>query len=465
MMLTKRKQMLLQLYDHTGFERKLERMALKGLKLEKCGTFLGWKFRRIEPTALRYKVVYFPDASEFDPELMTKQREFIELCEQSGWEYIDSMGQMMVFCTAYPFATAIETDAMLQVETVHKAMKKSFLPGQFGLLAVAILQLMIFGYRMIREPVMLFLQDALLVSLACYVLIFVMCVHHICSYFLWRRRALSAASDGIFVETKGSAAIDKTALAILGIIFTFWLLSMAGDMHSMYIVAYSFAVMGVYIAVVFGIKTLMKKLKFDRDTNKLVTIGSVVVGTFVMCFVLMNAVMFEEFPEPKNEISNGPVGTYFYNGRERYVYDDPIPLTLSALGIEADYENRSRVQDATRAALLTVYNAQEIAPWGAGAELPELYYTLTIPRLQMLMGVCAEDILEDRRIRSEYGRFTEVDAELWQAERVYERTLENSDTVHYTVIWSDRILEISLPILPTEAQIQTIAEQLKTYNP
>ena len=151
MMPTKRKQMLLQLYDHTGFERKLEQMALKGLKLEKCGTFLGWKFRRIEPTALRYKVVYFPDASEFDPELMTKQREFIELCEQSGWEYIDSIGQMMVFCTAYPFATAIETDAMLQVETVHKAMKKSFLPGQFGLLAVAILQLLIFGYRMIAN--------------------------------------------------------------------------------------------------------------------------------------------------------------------------------------------------------------------------------------------------------------------------------------------------------------------------
>ena len=61
--------MLLQLYDHTGFERKLEQ----------CGTFLGWKFRRIEPTELRYKVVYFPDASEFDPKPGDKQAEFMEL--------------------------------------------------------------------------------------------------------------------------------------------------------------------------------------------------------------------------------------------------------------------------------------------------------------------------------------------------------------------------------------------------
>ena len=117
MMQTKRKQMLLQLYDHTGFERKLEQMARKGWKLEQCGTFLGWKFRRIEPTELRYKVVYFPDASEFDPKPGDKQAEFMELCDQSGWEYIDHTAQMLIFCTPYPYATPIETHAMMQVET------------------------------------------------------------------------------------------------------------------------------------------------------------------------------------------------------------------------------------------------------------------------------------------------------------------------------------------------------------
>lgn len=97
--------------------------------------------------------------------------------------------------------------------------------------------------------------------------------------------------------------------------------------------------------------------------------------------------------------------------------------------------------------------------------MPELYYTLTIPRVQMLMDVCAENILEDRRVRSLYGEFAEVDSALWQAEQVYKRTVEGNDGVHYTVIWSDRVLEISLPVLPTDTQIQTITEQLKTYNP
>jgi len=462
---TKRKFLLMQIYDHTGIKKRLEQMAEDGWKLEKIGGMGGYKFRRIEPTELQYTIVYFPDASEFDPEPGAEQREFIELCEQSGWEYIDSTGQMLVFCAKEPNPIPIETDALLQVETAHKAMKKSFLPGQYALLALAILQLLLFGYRIVTEPVNVLLQDALLVSLVCYGLIFVMCVHHIGSYFLWRRKALAAAVDGIFVETKGSAVIEKVSLSILTVVFVFWMSSLLGDSHAMYIVAYSFVVMGIYCAVIFGAKALMKRLKFDRDTNKLVTFGSIVVGTVIVTVVLTGAVMNTELPEPKNEISNGVVDTYYYNGRERYVYDDPIPLTLVDLGVEAVYENRSRVHDVTGSVLMTVYNGQEIAPWGAEAGLPELHYTLTIPKFAFLMKLCAEDVLDDKRIRSLYGEGREVDSSLWQAQQVYEHVLDGQSTARYTVIWSDRILEISLPMLPTDGQIQTIAEQLKTYEP
>jgi len=248
-------------------------------------------------------------------------------------------------------------------------------------------------------------------------------------------------------------------------VFVFWMSSLLGDSHAMYIVAYSFVVMGIYCAVIFGAKALMKRLKFDRDTNKLVTFGSIVVGTVIVTVVLTGAVMNTELPEPKNEISNGVVDTYYYNGRERYVYDDPIPLTLVDLGVEAVYENRSRVHDVTGSVLMTVYNGQEIAPWGAEAGLPELHYTLTIPKFAFLMKLCAEDVLDDKRIRSLYGEGREVDSSLWQAQQVYEHVLDGQSTARYTVIWSDRILEISLPMLPTDGQIQTIAEQLKTYEP
>ena len=462
---TKRKFLMKQIYDHTGIKRKLEKLAEDGWKLEKIGGMGGYKFRRTEPQKLQYSVVYFPEASEFDADLMTGQREFIELCEQSGWEYIDSMGQMMVFCSKLTNPIPIETDAVMQVETVHKAMKKSFLPGQFGLLALAILQLVLFAYRIKTEPVNLLLQDALLVSLICYGLIFVMSAHHISDYFLWRKKALAAAADGVFVETKGSAYIDRAALIVVTAVFAGWLLSMLGDTYSLYIVGYTFAVMGAYIAVIFGVKALMKKLKYDRDTNKLVTFGLIITGTVLVAFLLVFEIMDADIPERKNEISDGPVSSYIYNEREYYVYDDPILLTLDELGIEADYESCSRVHDVQRSLLMTVYTGQEIAPCDGEDELPELYYTLTIPKLNMLLDLCAEDILDDRRIRTEYGEGKMIDGEAWQAEQVYERTVEGRSGVHYTVVWEDRVLEITLPMMPTEEQLKTIIEQLKTYEP
>lgn len=461
---TKRKFLFLQIYDHTGIKTRLEEMAEKGWKLEKIGELGLYKFRRIEPVSLHYAVVYFPDASEFDPEPGVRQREFIELCEQSGWEYIDSTAQMLVFCTECVNPIPIETDAQLQVDTVHKAMKKSFLPGQFVLLGLAIMQLILLGYRIATEPINVLLQNALLVSLICYLLIFVLCVHHIGGYYLWRRKAVTAAADGVFVETNGNNLLEKIVLIAVTAVFVFWLSSMLGDVYSLYIVGYSFAVMGIYIAVIFAAKVLMKKLKASRETNRIVTFGSVVVGTVLVLIILMHGVMNTNIDAHDSEITDKIVGTYEYNGSTRYVYDDPIPLTLEMLGIDDDYDNRSRAQDTISSLMMTIYNGQEIAPWGTDA-LPELYYTVTIPKLGFLMDLCVEDILDDRRIRSLYGESREIDPSVWQAEQVYEFVLDGQSSGRYTVIWHDRILEISLPETPTDAHIQVIVDCLRTYMP
>jgi len=461
---TKRKFLFLQIYDHTGIKKRLEEMAEEGWKLEKIGEMGAYKFRRMTPKQLRYSVVYFPEASEFDPEPGVRQREFIELCEQSGWEYIDSTAQMLVFCTECVNPIPIETDAQMQVETVHKAMKKSFLPGQFVLLGLAILQLLMFGYRIATETVNVLLQNALLVSLICYLLIFVLCAHHITEYYLWRRKATATAADDIFVETKGHNWLEKIVLIVVAAVFVFWLSSMLGDAHSLYIVGYSFAVMGIYIAVIFAAKALMKKLKASRETNRIVTFGSVVVGTVLVIIVLGHGVMNTNIGENDVDIPDNVVGTYEHKGSTRYVYDDPIPLTLEMLGIDDDYDDRSRVHDTLSSAMMTVYNGQEIAPWGTEG-LPELDYTLTIPKFGFLMELCVEDVLDDRRIRNLYGDSREIDSSAWQAERVYEYILDGQCSGRYTVIWHDRILEISLPELPTDAQIAVIVDCLRTYEP
>ena len=463
MMQTKRKQMLLQMYDHTGFERKLEQLALKGWKLEACGSFLGWKFRKIEPTELRYKVVYFPDASEFDPAPDDRQAEFIELCTQSGWEYIDHSAQMLIFCTHDLNAIPIETDAMMQVETVHKAMKKNFLPGQIGLLALAILELVILSYRLNTELTQALTTDALLVSFVAYTLMGLMCAYHLVSYFLWRRKALAAAAEGDFVETRGSNWFQKLCLVILAVVFGAWLVSMADDLYMLRVVVVTFGVIIGVIAIVNGVKMLMQRWGFDGAANRVVTFLLIVVGTVGAITILIASVVGRT---NENEPSKPYADTYEFAGRTHYVYDDPIPLTLEDLGIDADYAYRSHCGDVTKSVLITVYNGQEIAPWGTAEENPpELYYTVTIPRLEVIVDACAEDILDDKRIRNLYGIPEPCDPTPWAAETAYLSVGGNGDVAYYTVMYPDRIVEIAFPQMPTDAQIETAGEILRTYEP
>lgn len=457
MMETKRKPMLTQLYDHTGFERQLEQMARKGWKLEQCGGFLGWKFRRIEPMELQYKVVYFPEASEFDPAPGDRQAEFIELCEQSGWEYIDHSAQMLIFCSRVPDPMPIETDAMVQVETIHKAMKKTYLPGQIMLLGLAAFVLVMMTYQLHTSLMNVLISDALLVSYTAYLLMTALSVHHLGEYYLWRRKALDAAADGVFVETRGKNLFEKLVLLAVAGVFLLWLWSMSDDKHLMGVAGMTVAIIFIGTAIGNGAKLLMQKMNVSKGTNEAVTVTLIaVVSALAMTGVQLFVINSSDVP------ADDYVGTYEFAGMTHYVYDDPIPLTLEMLGIEADYKHRSRVEEITGSLLVTVYNAQEVAPWGSSVDEPnELYYTVTVPKLRFLMEPVTEAVLEDKRVINLYGMPTPVDPSLWKAERVYEHIYAGEPSGYYTVVYSDRIVEINFPYVPTAEQVQLGAKVLR----
>lgn len=77
--------------------RHLEELARQGWQLEHTGSVF-WTYRRCEPAELHYAVVYFPKASQFDPEPPPEQRDFWALCKATGWELVSNRYQMQVFC-------------------------------------------------------------------------------------------------------------------------------------------------------------------------------------------------------------------------------------------------------------------------------------------------------------------------------------------------------------------------------
>ena len=170
---TKRRLETFSFYDRTGLEEHLARMAAEGWLLDKIGQFL-WHYRRIEPKKLTFSVTYFPKASAFDPEPSEEQETFYDFCRHTGWVLAASSAQLQVFYNEGPDPVPIETDPVLEVESIHRTMKRSFLPSQLMLLALAVLDVGLLVWRLIDDPIGLLASPASVLTAMCWVLVFVL---------------------------------------------------------------------------------------------------------------------------------------------------------------------------------------------------------------------------------------------------------------------------------------------------
>ena len=180
---------ILSFYDSTGIIAHLETMAQKGWALEKISNNV-WHYRRIEPKVLRYSVVYLPSSSEFDPGPTAESQELQALCAQAGWIQTANQAQMHIFCNEDPNPLPIDTDPELQIEVIHKAMKKNYLPSQFLMLFLGFLQLVLLAVRVNMDPIGFFCQNANLVNILCWSLIIAMSAVDLAKYFHWRKKAV-----------------------------------------------------------------------------------------------------------------------------------------------------------------------------------------------------------------------------------------------------------------------------------
>ena len=161
---TKRRFEWLSFYDHTGIERHLEEMAAQGWLLERIGSFT-WCYRRTEPKKLAFSVSYFSGASQFDPGPSPEQEAFYDLCAHTGWTLAAASAQMQIFYNERPDPTPIDTDPEQEVKAIHRSAKRSWLPSQILLLAVGVLNLAQYLWRLFDDPVTTLASPLLLLCL------------------------------------------------------------------------------------------------------------------------------------------------------------------------------------------------------------------------------------------------------------------------------------------------------------
>ena len=449
---TKRRLELFSFYDHTGIEKHLGKMAASGWMLDKLGAYL-WHYRRVEPKPMKFCVTYYPRASQFDPEPSEGELDFREFCERTGWKLAGSSAQLQIFRNEDPDAVPIETDPVLEIDTLHRAVKKTFLPVYFILLALGVLQVFLLIGQLVNDPIDWLSRPGGMFSGFTWIILLLILSVELIAYFRWRARAKQAAERGEFLDTPNTSPFQKVCLALVLVSFAWWMVNiiLLGSSLMRYLCAAMLVTIAVLVALFNGLKNLMKRRGASKNLNRGVTF----TVYFIVAFVLFDAIIFFGIWA----VSSGLLDLGDQSG-------DP-PLSVADLAdVDMDGYFTRRTGDET--VLLGQYEVFQHTNWNRDdpdLSLPSLEYTLTEVKLPFLYDWCRDRLYhEDDKRGEEFGyRYEATDPAPWGAQEAWERVYDDGGrTNRFLLCYEHRIVVIDFGSkrIPTPEQRAIVGEKL-----
>ena len=447
-------------YDRTGIQKMLERQAAKGWMLESIGQ-LGWKYRRIEPKNVRFAVTYYPKASMFDPYPTVGEELYQEFAAHSGWQFVASNAQLQVFCTEAENPVPIETDPVVELQNIHKAVKKSFLPGYCMMLFCALLNLGLMAWRLYENFTGTLSHNANLFTMFCWISLAVMEIREIGAYYLWRRRALKAAQlDGSFVDTKNRNNALWIMLAVIVAAYILMLASLSSRMITVALI--SIGLMAVSVTLILWFTAWMKKTGFSREDNRAYTIVATVFVSIAVTFLSTVIVMTVMEKLPDDHVKD----TYEINGITFTRYGDDVPLTVGELTGEdmTDYSTYKTFNSSILIDQLVTNQHPDLLTGSGGSSLR---YVVVEVKFRPLLEACLKDYLtmyHDQQIVDVFGdeyyrEFHPIDPGAWGADRAWQLYSKDEAMTEYLLVYGNRIVNFDFSEEPTDEQMALVSER------
>lgn len=451
----KRRMEFISFCNHTGLERHFAKMAKKGWLIESISNYY-WTYRKIEPKEIHFCVTYYPRASDFDPEPSEAQQTFHEFCAYTGWQLCCTWHQMQVFYNEKENPIPLETDPVLEVETLHKACKKNFLPSYFLLLALGIIFGRYFVARVFADPIGLLSNASQLLTGFCFFCMAVISTAELSAYYFWYIKAKKAAQDGIFVDTPSTAKLQLSIAILTLLALALWFLNLifSGDPVYTWVAVLMFAYVIVLHISVNSIKLGLKKAKASKGINKLLTI----LSCFVLSFLMMGGVVWLTMFVTRADLLE----------KNQEIYAE-APLSLSDL-IEIDEDKYMSENRSNRTVLLSERAVHQRKPFDTEgtSTAPDLRYRIITVKAPFLYAWCKEQMYYDQdetnSSRWPVGNrmvYKEQDAFSWGAKEAYRLYSEEGWwTNTYLLCYEDRIIEIRFDWEPTPEQMETVRQKL-----
>ena len=397
-------------YDRTGIQNYLEAQAEKGWMLEKAGT-LCWKFRRCEPRKLKFSVVYFPEADLYDPKPGEGEETFRDLCEHSGWKFAGSQAQMLIFYSTSSNPVPIDTDPVIEVQNIHKSMKKSGLLGYWLLMVSAVLQIVSQSLGFATDPLRYLSWNINLFMILFWPSMFLMCAWRIISYYRWYRQAKRAAEDGEFLATQDSQKIEVSWAGSTFVFFVVCALLGPNEISAAIVVGGLVVGLGI-IAVEVIAREFFKKKGYDAAQNKVRTIVVTLVALLILTAV---------------GTSLGFAIADHTGGNEKHAIElsDLMDVEYETLELE---DNESIFMGRQR--ILHYTERRNGEPWY------ELQYQVVHVKADFLLDFCREEILRDN-----HYELAGWDAAPWNADEAF-AFLEDDEAEGYMLYYGDYIVTL-----------------------
>ena len=430
------------LFDYRGVEAHLMKMAARGWRLEKVGTYF-WTYRRAEPAQVTYAVTYLPDASQFDPDPSEQQASLAELCAAAGWEKAADWGQMQIFVNERPDPVPLETDESVRLEVIRRSMKKSFQPWGIAALVLAAVMAILQIKTLVTDPIHLLSSNSGLTTSVLWDALVVLQAGNLLSYRRWcRRSAESVARGGPCADTgPGLRRLNRVVLwlAVLCLALFFVSSAASADGGTVLFLLCHLALFVLLVYLVNRFRRYLQRQGVSRRRNLALTLAV----DLVLAVVLVGGLTGGYLALFLNGTFSGRE-TYTYDGREWDADPEPLPLTLEDLTGES-YPHVRRSRYGSGSLLIRERSCRETVL--AGEDLLILDYDITTAALPALGDLAAEHILMEWTDRDYYD-YAETDPTPWGAEAAYRRIYDDGwdryATDDYLLCWPDRVVEISL---------------------
>lgn len=444
------------LYDKTGICKYLENKAEKGWMLDEMGV-LFWKFKRIEPQKLKFSVVYFKNASEYDPKLTESQLRFQEYCEYTGWKFAASRAQTLVYYSENEEAIPLETDAVVEVKSVHSVMCSRWLLPYVWLSCSN-------GFRLFEQ-----LKDFAYDPITClqidYVslliiqfLVTAFFLTEALEYLVWYIRATRIAkNNGRFLSTKNFSNVKYiiNTLIILATLFVSALVT--GDFSIAFELVGIIVLVAVMLATYFGTTFVLKKLNAPRTLNRIITLTLSAVVIYV-CLTDGTRIITEKLPVNNSSLQ---FEEQIITEEE---FSSTVPLEIADF-ITGELDVKTSVIQERKSASVAELRAQQIAVDELSDEEYLLTYTVFDIKIPFVRDLCVDKWLGNHNVFKNYlhvplsrTSHRELAAKVWSADEAYVVCVDGKAINRYLLCYGNKIVEFIPSWELTAEQVKVVAE-------